>query len=93
MGLFARMVETLTVFGFLDAPLASLLYFNQRHANGQRQNELSCGPEHRRADSLHANYRLNIARGKRSLTKRTLPSCSTQATTRKSGWWPFVSAL
>ncbi|MGA2351774.1 MAG: hypothetical protein ABSF70_15170 [Terracidiphilus sp.] len=51
---------------FLDAPLARLLYFNQRHAHPRRQHELFESP----ADSLDANYGLQYARGKRGLTNQ-----------------------
>lgn len=52
-----------------DAARASLVYFNQGHAQTRRQFEPHPGPVQRCADSLHANYALQYARGKGSLTK------------------------
>ena len=65
-----RPSKTFATFCFLDAPLASLLYFNQRHAHFLRQCERSISPAHRRAEAFHANDRPQCARGNGSLTNR-----------------------
>ena len=60
----------------LDAPPPALLYCNQRHVLFPRQREPS-----------HANYAEPCPCGSECLTKRIFEFCSTQATTRKPGWW------
>jgi hypothetical protein len=50
--------------GFLDAPLASLVYCIQTDARKKRQPELFPSPAHRGSGSLHANYEFQSVRGK-----------------------------